>query len=191
MMVPEAQDPVGHGEGPWLLPAGQMVAPAAGDELNQVLELGRLVWRDTYGPIAGDDYVEMGLSKWWTADAVMPAMRLGRVLVAHETSDPSSPLVGLASWGAQAGEAVLWRCYVHPKAQGSGIGRALFTAVAVQAKERGYTRLTLSYLLANTQARLFYEAMGFTETTRENEDSPLPASVWCALDLTSWEPRQW
>ena len=59
-----------------------VVRPAVLDDLDAVLEVGHRTWPATYEPIAGPEYVAMGLAKWWTADATEPAIRAGRTLVA-------------------------------------------------------------------------------------------------------------
>ena len=71
------------------------VREATGDDLDAVLRVGHRTWPVTYGPVAGDEYVAMGLAKWWTADAVIPAIRAGRALVAQVGDE----VVGVATYG--------------------------------------------------------------------------------------------
>ena len=45
--------------------------------------MGHRTWPGTYGPIAGEEYVAMGLATWWTEDATIPAIRARRATVAE------------------------------------------------------------------------------------------------------------
>jgi ribosomal protein S18 acetylase RimI-like enzyme len=52
--------------------------------------------------------------------------------------------------------------YVHDGARGTGLGRALVTAAAERAAERGCRRMELDVNEQNTAAIAFYEQLGFT-----------------------------
>ena len=56
-----------------------IIRPADGNDLVAVLSVGHRTWPLTYEPIAGADYVAMGLAKWWTEDATIPAVGPGNV----------------------------------------------------------------------------------------------------------------
>jgi len=83
----------------------------------------------------------------------------------------------------------LQQLYVEPAAQGLGVGRALFEAVA-DARPDGFSLRTFT---RNTRARLFYEALGCTlirqsDGYRNEENEPdctysygpaaLPTDIW-------------
>ncbi len=73
---------------------------ADGDDLSGVLSVGHRTWPATYEPIAGPEYVAMGLAKWWTPDVVTTSIRQGRTLVAVDGAE----VVGVATFGVQDGE---------------------------------------------------------------------------------------
>ena len=50
--------------------------------------------------------------------------------------------------------------YVHPEQRGSGLGRALLTALAQVANERGYARVEWSVLDWNEPSIAFYRSLG-------------------------------
>lgn len=158
------------------------VRPATGDDLNAVLSVGRHTWPATYEPIAGADYVQLGLAKWWTAEATIPAIRAGRVTVAEVDGE----VVGMASIGPDHGQLVLWKLYVLPGHQGCGIGSALMASVVARASA-DYVEIRLSYLDGNSAAESFYRAKGFTETHRERGGGGLPDDIWMHLELPSEE----
>ena len=153
---------------------------AAGDDLAGVLSVGHRTWLATYEPIAGPEYVAMGLAKWWTPDVVTTSIRTGRTLVAVEDGE----VVGVATFGVKDDAFVLWKLYVLPGHHGHGIGSRLMNAVVERALDLGQHRIVLSHIEGNRQAARFYAVHGFTETHRESGGSGLPVSVWMerALD---------
>lgn len=166
-------------------PDAVVVRSATGNDLDAVLDVGHRTWPPTYEPVAGAEYVQMGLAKWWTPDAVIPSIRTGRTLVAEVAGE----VVGVASHGVLGEDLVLWKLYVLPGHQGQGVGARLLEAVCDRAVEFGRPRVVLSHLDGNAQATAFYARHGFVETHRESGGTGLPTSVWVALDLTAYEER--
>lgn len=163
--------------------AGQphvVIREATGDDLTAVVEVGRRTWPATYGPIAGEDYVAMGLAKWWTQEATIPAIRAGRVTVA----DVDGAVAAMASVGAHDGVLNLWKLYVLPEYQDRGLGNRLMRAVIAKAVEDGYRQIELSYLDGNDHAGSFYRHFGFVETAREESGHGIPDSIWMRLELS-------
>lgn len=163
-----------------------VVRPANGDDLAAVLDVGHRTWPSTFEPIAGPEYVEMGLAKWWTPDAVIPAIRSGRTFVAEVDGD----VVAMAVHGPHEDEHVLWKLYVLPERQGGGVGRRLLQAVLRRASELGHTRLAVPVVEGNDRALRFYERHGFREIAREAGGSGMPDTIWVAADLTAQGPEE-
>jgi GNAT superfamily N-acetyltransferase len=155
-----------------------VIRPADGNDLKAVLDVGRRTWPVTYGPIAGPDYVAMGLAKWWTADAIIPSIRAGRVTVA----EVDGTVVGIAVVGPHEKHLVLWKLYVLPEYQGKGIGSALVESVVALATGV-HSQIRISYLDGNTMAEAFCRGQGFAEISRESGGDGIPQSVWMQLDL--------
>lgn len=162
---------------------GVLVRPATGNDLDAVVTIGRTTWPVIHEPIAGPEFVEMGLAKWWTADVVTRGIRAGRTLVAEVDGN----VVGMASYGVQDDEFVLWKLYVLADHHGKGIGSRLMDAVVERAAELGHQAICLSYTDGNAYADRFYRAHGFAETHRETSGSGLPDSVWVRRELTEAE----
>ena len=157
---------------------GVTVRPADEGDLDAVVAVGHRTWPPTYEPLAGADYVAMGLAKWWSAEATRPLIDAGRVTVAEVDGE----VVGVAAAGPLDGRLVLWKLYVVPERQGAGIGAALLDAVLEGARGR-YAMLRLAYLDGNESARRFYSRHGFVEVEREPGSGGLPDSVWMERQL--------
>ncbi|UIJ33405.1 GNAT family N-acetyltransferase [Allobranchiibius sp. GilTou73] len=150
------------------------IREAVGDDLLGVIEVGRQTWPITYGPIAGDDYVAMGLAKWWTADATIPAIRSGRATVAAV----GDQIIGVSVVGPLGDEIALWKLYVLPEHQGSGVGSRLLRTAISRATDDGWKSMVLSYLDGNENAAGFYAHFGFDFYERETAGSGVPDSIW-------------
>jgi len=160
-----------------------IIRPADGNDLMAVLSVGHRTWPLTYEPIAGADYVAMGLAKWWTEDATIPAIRSGRMTVAEVDGE----VVGMATVGPHEQHLALWKLYVLPEYQGKAIGSAVFDAVVARATG-DYSRIHATYLDGNKSAEGFYRSKGFVEVGRESGGEGIPESVWMQLVLDAGEP---
>lgn len=150
------------------------IRPGTVDDAAGLVELGRVVIPATYGPISPAE-AERTLTTWWTEEAL--AESLGRI--PHWVAeDVAGRVVGISNLGSRGDRRVLWKLYVHPDQQGTGLGRALLDRVV---DETGAESLWLSYVDGNTHAAGFYVAQGFVEQERE-PDPPYPDQVWMRRD---------
>ena len=62
-----------------------------------------------------------------------------------------------------ASKASVWALFVHPEAEGTGVGRALQATMLDWARERGLSRLSLS-TQEHSRAVRFYKEAGWTRT---------------------------
>lgn len=159
-----------------------LIRPATLADVDAIVSVGHRTWPPTYTAIAGGDYVQLGLAKWWTRTEIAAQVKAGRALVA----EVEEQVVAVASAGPLDGDLVLFKLYVVPEHQGRGIGQLLLERVLSEAREGGHQIIRLSYLDGNDSAREFYTRNGFTETHREHNAAGVPDSVWVVRNV--WEP---
>lgn len=148
------------------------------DDLEIVMSIGTATY-STHASFAGVDYVEAGLGRWWSTDAVRRSIESSMTYVAFE----DDVAAGTATVGTLDGEPILWKLYVLPAMQGTGAGSALLRA-AIADLPTGSSRLLLEHAEGNDQAAAFYEHKGFKELERTEPGSGTgPQDVWMALEL--------
>lgn len=140
------------------------VREATVEDLDAVIHVGVTTWRATYPPITGEAYVEEGIARWWAPEAVLPGIENRRVLVA----EADGRVVGMAAYTPFEDHLMLWKLYVLPEAQGSGVGGALLSEVIARA---GDLPVRLTHLVGNDRAHAVYERLGFVESA--NVPSPI------------------
>lgn len=95
-----------------------------------------------------------------------------------ESQDRISAVLGVDAQG------YVWACYVHPERQGTGIGSALMKDVKAHCAAKGLECLTLDIIEENTNARGFYEHLGWTEVSRREEQLPGHRATAIRLSFT-------
>lgn len=155
---------------------------ATESELVAVRFIGFATWPQTYAPIAGVDYVVSGLDEYWSAESIGAAIGSRNVYIALGSDEA----VGMSEVAMLDGHLVMWKLYVLPEHQRSGVGRALLNAVKQRAADENKSLLT-EYVAANTRAGSFYRSQGFIELD-EPPASPLD-SVWLRLGQDTFAPK--
>ena len=152
----------------------QTIRPGRGADAAALAELGRAVVPATYGSISTAEAART-LEAWWSESALAESLDRIPHWVAE---DGNGRLVGVGNLGSRDDRQVMWKLYVHPDVQGTGLGRALLDRVI---DENGSEPLWLSYVDGNQQAAGFYAAHGFVEQHRA-PDPPYPDQVWMRRD---------
>lgn len=150
-----------------------LVRPATADDVAAIVAVGHATWPATYD-FAGSDYVEHGLATWWSPAAVLRGLSSTTTIVA----EVDGRVVGVANVDLRPDVPVIWRLYVLPAHQGTGVGGALLRALvdAVPADRRA---VSIEYAAGNDRAAAVYARHGFVETRRESGERPgWPEQVW-------------
>jgi len=84
--------------------------------------------------------------------------------------------VGFMQWCDHGdGIAYLWRFLIDKSHQSKGYGRAAIEALCEALRQRGFRRLTLSYVPGPDGPCGFYAGLGFAETGEVDEDENVAA----------------
>ncbi len=149
-----------------------LIRHATGNDLEAIVEVGRRTWPVTYGSIYTEDLVQLFLDKWWTSEALIPAIRSGRTFVA----DVDGLVAGVIAYGSHDGHVVIWKLYVLPDFQGLHLGSRLLKRV-LEEVEWSTTEVRMSLSDGNAAAYDFARDHGFEEEYRE-EQGELPSIIW-------------
>lgn len=141
------------------------IAPAGPADAAALARLHVDSWRETYAGILPATYLErmsVGLHEHrWKQRLISPR----EVTLAAEGRDGLAGYVSAerargGRGGGAANVAEITTLYVLQRAQGTGLGRELFTASARVMAARGADALVLWVLRDNLNARGFYERLG-------------------------------
>lgn len=153
-----------------------VIRTATPDDQNGVRYVGVLAWPATYGQICGPEYVMNGLDEYWSATAIADATASGGLIVAES----AGAIVGVAHVEAVGPDLVLWKLYVVPSDQRTGVGRTLVGEVKDRARAHGGDLIT-EFDARNEQVRSFYTREGFEPAPPL---WPGTGAVWLA-----WRPK--
>ncbi len=150
---------------------------ATPEDTEAIVRLGSVVVPSTYGPI-DEHFAAWQLERWWSAEAV----RSGLDRLPHWVAEEDGRVVGVANLGENNGLPAMWKLYVHPDRQGSGVGSALLAQVEAAASG---SVLTVEHVGGNDRAAAFYASRGFVETGRTTfEEYPHLDWVWMRKEVS-------
>ena len=133
---------------------------ATAQDTHGVRYVGTVAWPATYGAAKGADYVMSGLDAYWSAGVISTAIQAGYIDVAQSPDG----IVGMVHVEELGEDLVMWKLYVLPDQQGTGVGRALVQAAKNRARTQGMGLLT-EFEPSNERVRGFYLREGFSVTT--------------------------
>ncbi|MFO1170657.1 MAG: GNAT family N-acetyltransferase [Hyphomicrobiaceae bacterium] len=138
---------------------------AAANDLCAVSALLGETWHATYDGIYGVDRVSDITARWHSAEVLVKGV--GKSDEAFLVAVEGARILGTLSIGIACGGGLkLDRLYVHPQAQGRGLGRRLLDA---GLGAFGPSKVTLEVEPANAQAIRFYERNGFVVTGKTSD----------------------
>ncbi|MCU0498890.1 MAG: GNAT family N-acetyltransferase [Anaerolineae bacterium] len=143
-------------------------------DLSAIAKIHVDSWRTTYRGMMPDAVLdnlseERSLKRWTERLAQSPADGSWIYVV----EDDRDQVVGFVHGGIpiepiEGYESQLYAIYLFQSAQGSGLGRALFSAFVDQLIVAGYRSMALWVLRENHPARRFYERMGGVTLDEKN-----------------------
>ena len=154
------------------------VRPAAEADVGAICAVGQAAWPETYA-FAGREYVEHGLTTWWTDEAVRRGLATTVTLVA----ETDGAVVGMGNVDLRPAVPVIWKLYVRPEHRGRGVGGALLSRL-IEAVPAARGAVAIEYIFGNDRAAAVYAHRGFVEVRRDPADQPgWPDQVWAELTL--------
>jgi len=175
----------GDARGDGVITQAITLRPGTTADIPAFRALGEAVVPPTYGPIDAA-YAQRMLDEWWVPEVFERSLARN----AHLVAEVDGQVVAMASFGrlsqshrefphVTGDREVMWKLYVHPDHQGSGIGSRLLAEV--EAMVEGDV-LWLEVVDGNQQAHDFYSAHGFVEVERVT-DRDWPDDVWLRKQL--------
>jgi ribosomal protein S18 acetylase RimI-like enzyme len=138
-----------------------VVRRATVEDAHAIAEMHVATWRAAYAHILPQEVLD-GLDVGANADRKRRIVESGGNLFVAEQD---GKIVGFAICGANRDEKApcdgeLQAIYVHPEAQGTGVGRSLLRAAVDQLCQEGYESMAVYLFRDNHQAKSFYTANG-------------------------------
>lgn len=144
------------------------IRPCEARDLEAVSVLLKDTWHATYDPIYGVERVAEITKRWHNVETLKGNLNNGDGVFLVAERD--GLMLGTAFARRDSEQAVI-RCdriYVHPDAQGSGVGYGLLGELIVRAGPA--ERICLEVDPSNSRAIAFYERAGFKDTGQLGTD---------------------
>ena len=150
--------------------AAMKISALSKADLEPVSRLAREIWYLHYPGIITISQIDYMLAQRYCPDAI--AAQIAAHQAWWDKIESGSLLAGFASHepGSETGTVKLDKLYVHPRAQGRGLGQALVKHVEASAHSRGFRLLYLQVNKGNTASIAFYRKAGFDITDRVKVD---------------------
>ncbi|KAI4734426.1 acetyltransferase [Aureobasidium sp. EXF-12298] len=145
------------------------IRKATPKDAQAVAELGTHVFTVTFGPSMQPTNLQAYLSETYSISATATEIQNPNkdMLLATSTSDTilgfalltrglPDPCIADISKQVQ-----LQRIYLHPEAQGRGVGKLLIQRIEGEARKQGFSNLWLAVYEKNDKAFRIYEKLGF------------------------------
>ena len=137
------------------------VREARANDLAAVVEVFLACWRGSYADLLPAEVRDLYTVN--SATAMWRRAPLDRMLVS-DVDDRG--VLGVTRFGPDPDEPAaghVFSLYVHPGAQGLGLGRELLTAAAGRLRADGFAEATLWVFEGNASARHFYAGQGWMQ----------------------------
>ncbi|WP_210769311.1 GNAT family N-acetyltransferase [Occultella kanbiaonis] len=148
-----------------MVPSRQVVRPARDGDLMALQELARRTIDASYRPFLGDENVDAFVGSGASDEHVAGHLRRGQVLCL----EAAGTIVGLAVVEGPTVDLLM----VDVRRHREGLGTALLARVEELLFVQ-YESVRLETFVGNTAALAFYEACGWSVTSRTPSDSAMP-----------------
>ncbi len=129
------------------------------EDLPAIGLLAQKIWRAHYPGIISREQIEYMLARMYDLEVMRHELRSG---INYDEVFQGNALAGFASYGPVHGELKLYKLYIDPARQRSGLGSAMLRHVETQGRNAGFQTLILTVNKQNQQAVAAYRKNGFT-----------------------------
>lgn len=139
------------------------VRPLVAGDVDELRQLLKECWLDTYTGILPDSVIRNAISSWQSRENLLRGLNNVRAYHAGYTVD--GKLVGMVSVGKLDQETLkVFQLYVHPNHQRKGIGRLLMDAALAHYVD--IRKVVLEVEVGNQKGISFYRKYGFDYPTK-------------------------
>lgn len=142
---------------------------SADDDLLQVSRVYEQSWKHAYKDIIPQSYLDSIPEGRWAKSVSKPGMS-SIVLIDNGTIVGTSGFCA-SRWEKFTGYGEIVSVYLLPEYTGKGYGRKLMETAMSELRKQGFDKLLLWVLEENTNARRFYEHLGFTNSGEVLDDN--------------------
>lgn len=136
----------------------QFIHSNTDQEIDNIAELAKVIWRDHYIPIVGEEQVTYMLEKFQSVEAMTKQIEEG---YAYYSILFNKELIGYFAFIAEGQNLFLSKFYLHKEYRGRGFAKQSLHFITEQAKKHQKTAIRLTVNKFNTNAIKAYLKMGF------------------------------
>jgi ribosomal protein S18 acetylase RimI-like enzyme len=138
------------------------VRPARADDADRILRICIEGWRDAYGGLVPESYIERSIASFYGHDRILREIEDHDGWTGWFVAEDGEHMLGAAAGGiARSGAAELYVLYVDPKRRDEGAGTALLDEISDLLAAEGATEIWVSVVKGNEKGIPFYRARGF------------------------------
>ncbi|MFB6174906.1 MAG: N-acetyltransferase family protein [Candidatus Nanohalobium sp.] len=133
------------------------------EDIEEIREVARESWQDTYSGIIPEETIEGIVNDWYSTKDLRQQVKEPIFFVA----EVEGRIAGYVHASVKGEEAHLHRLYLRPSNQGEGLGSALYDRAEKEIVDRGGKVVKLEVMSENRKGLGFYQYKGFEEEKEE------------------------
>lgn len=145
-----------------------MILKANENDILSIKELAHQSWAITYKDILSEEQIEYMLKKYYSIETLKETIvSTSQVFLVYKKD---SEILGFISYELNYNKSEhlkIHKLYIHPNAQGLGLGKTLLNHVAQFGLENNQKEISLNVNKYNNSAILFYEKVGLRKVKDE------------------------
>lgn len=143
--------------------------PIQEDQVKLLMDLAKEIWPKTYAQILSQDQIDYMMDLMYSEARLKNDLKAGIIFyfIVHHQKNIGFTAIELKYKNTE--QLYIHKIYLHPKAQGLGLGKACINLISEIAQNNGLKHISLNVNRFN-QAKLFYQKVGFEVIGEEDID---------------------